>query len=86
MRCQPSQAELAHEIGALRFALIDLGLYLDTHPACEGALKLYAEYNRAYKDACATYASLFGPLSMSDVGAGQGWTWGSADTMGEGGN
>ena len=86
MRNRPAQSELANEIAAVRFALIDLGLYLDTHPECEAALRLFADYNRKYKDLCATYASHFGPLFMNDVCGGRGWTWGDADIVGEGGN
>ena len=85
MRNQPSQAELANEIAATRFALIDLGMYLDTHPECAEALRLFSDYNRTYRDLCATYAGLFGPLTMTDVGEGRGWSWGGDDFIGTGG-
>ena len=88
MRNQPSQRELANEIAATRFALIDLGMYLDTHPDCESALRLFCEYSRKYRELCATYAELFEPLTMGDVcGCGRrGWTWGNAGMAGEGGD
>ena len=85
MRNQVNERELANEIAAVRFAMIDLGMYLDTHPECEGALRLYAEYNRKYGDLCAAYVSHFGPLRMGDVCGGHGWTWGVDDFAPRGG-
>lgn len=88
MNRHPSQTELANEVAAVRFALIDLGMYLDTHPDCEGALRLFCEYNRKYQELFSVYASHFGPLRMTDVcgGCGGGWSWGDADMVGEGGH
>ena len=85
MRNHPSEQELANEIAAVRFALIDLGMYLDTHPECEAALRLFAEYNRKYGELSALYASHFGPLRMTDVCGGRGWTWGNDNFAGRGG-
>ena len=86
MRNQPSEGELANEIAAVRFALIDLGMYLDTHPECEEALRLFSEYNRKYGELCSTYASLFSPLRMTDVCGRRGWSWGGDSFAGEGGH
>ena len=85
MRNHPSERELANEIAAVRFTLIDLGMYLDTHPECEAALRLFAEYNRKYGELSATYASLFGPLRMTDVCGNRGWSWGTDEFAGRGG-
>ena len=86
MRNHPSACELANELAAVRFALIDLAMYLDTHPECEEALRLFSEYNRKYGELSSTYANLFGPLRMSDVCGGRGWTWGNDSFAGEGGH
>ena len=85
MRNQMSQVDLANEIAATRFALVDLGMYLDTHPDCEEALRLFTEYNRKYQELSSTYANLFGPLRMTDVCGGRGGSWGNDDFIGTGG-
>lgn len=39
------QEKLLHDIGILSFVVIELSLYLDTHPTDQNALKYFNHYN-----------------------------------------
>ena len=86
MKCEMSEKTLAETIMAVRFAMIDLQLYLDTHPESVEALRTYTEYNAKLRELTAQYVRNFGPLSMYDVSGNDGWTWGEAPMPHEGGN
>ncbi len=57
------------------FALIDTGLYLDTHPDDDKALAYYDKYREINKDVCREYEQCFGPLTIKGVDTCDGWTW-----------
>ena len=40
------QEKLLHDIGVLDFVVIELALYLDTHPTDRNAMEYYNHYNR----------------------------------------
>ena len=80
------QSELEDELAAVRFALIELGLYLDTHPDCREALHLFSEYRDRLAMLERRYTSTVGPLTMGDVNCKNGWTWGEGPMPFEWGN
>lgn len=47
-----------------KFAIIELALYLDTHPNDEQALCLHNEYTKIYKDLTDKYQKIYGPLTI----------------------
>ena len=51
-----SRADMLNSIKSLNFAVIELGLYLNTHPDDERALCLHREYCRQLKDIKNKYA------------------------------
>ena len=57
---------------AVRFALLDLHLYLDTHPDDEEKLCLLNSYKEKYASLLPEYESLCGPLSPA-MGSGCSW-------------
>ena len=63
------------ELMALEFALVDLGLYLDTHPKDSEALELYTKYVRLEKEGRKKYIAMYGPLTQSDVAGAKEYTW-----------
>lgn len=81
-----SEQALTAQLSALRFALIDLGLFLDTHPDNAEALELYDRYNRQYAALARTYNETVGPLMPGDVSGQNGWSWGATPMPYEGGN
>ena len=61
-RCE--QEEMLMQIKELNFAVIELGLYLDTHPEDQRALCLHRKYVKELKDLKDKYQKVYGPLSI----------------------
>ena len=56
--------EMSDQIKCLNFAIIELGLYLDTHPEDQKALCLHREYTKQLKDLKDKYQKMYGPLTI----------------------
>ena len=56
--------EMLMKIRELDFAIVELSLYLDTHPNDQRALCMHKEYCRRLKDLKDKYQKLYGPLSI----------------------
>lgn len=56
--------EMIMKIRELDFAIVELGLYLDTHPEDQRALCLHREYSRQLKDLKDKYQKVYGPLTI----------------------
>ena len=61
---EPTMEELREQLKCYRFAIIELGLYLDTHPEDEKALCLHREYAKKFKMLEEQYQKVYGPLSI----------------------
>ena len=59
-----SRSEMLKNIKCLKFAIIELGLYLDTHPDCERALCMHNKYTKELKILCDKYQKFYGPLTI----------------------
>lgn len=55
---------LMKKIMEYKFAIIELGLYLDTHPDDNKALCLHNDYTRRYKELTDKYQKTYGPLTI----------------------
>ncbi|MDQ0162741.1 spore coat protein CotJB [Aeribacillus alveayuensis] len=71
--------DLMEEIQACDFVLVELTLYLDTHPYDHQAIQQYNQYAQYSMQLKQVFESKFGPLkqfgnSFSD----QNWSWGKA--------
>lgn len=77
--CQtPEQQQLLTRINHLSFAVVELLLFLDTHPNdCEEAKKDYFKFSCARKEAMEEYARLYGPLTMDYIMENEEncWKW-----------
>ena len=62
--CRPTQTEMLQNIKCLNFAIIELGLYLDTHPDDERALCLHRKYCKEYRELTDKYQKVYGPLTI----------------------
>ena len=61
---QPTNPNTAlAELRRLSFALVDLNLYLDTHPQCQQAITDYNAIYQKYWDLRSTYETQHGPLT-----------------------
>ena len=59
-----TREELMMKIKSYNFAVIELGLYLNTHPDDEKALCLHNAYTKKLKELKDKYQKVYGPLSI----------------------
>lgn len=59
-----TREEMMMQIRELDFAIIELALYLDTHPDDQKALCLHREYCKKVKDLKDKYQKVYGPLTI----------------------
>lgn len=59
-----TREEMTKQLKCYRFAIIELGLYLDTHPDDEKALCLHKEYSNRFKELSDKYQKVYGPLTI----------------------
>jgi spore coat protein JB len=70
----PKREQLLREIQAADFTLIDLNLYLDTHPSDQRALTLYNNSAQRAKMLRDNYERMYGPLTPMSYSA-YPWQW-----------
>ena len=63
------------ELQALEFVVLELGIYLDTHPDDTEAFALFKQYAAMEKAARAAYEARFGPLMKSSAASGDRYRW-----------
>lgn len=63
------------KIQAADFALVDINLFLDTHPTDKGALECFSKYQKIYDSLVKEYEEKFGALMSKRVDTNKGWTW-----------
>ena len=57
-----SKAELTKKLQEVGFMLVELNLYLDTHPNDKKALQLYNSYSKQQCELRAEYLKKYGPI------------------------
>ena len=60
-----TKEEMLKKIKCLQFAIIELALYLDTHPDDEKALCLHNKYCKEFKELKDKYQKVYGPLTYN---------------------
>lgn len=60
-----NREEMMKQIKCYQFAIIELALYLDTHPDDNKALCLHKKYSREWKDLTDKYQKVYGPLTIN---------------------
>lgn len=63
------------QLQALEFVVLELGIYLDTHPNDMEAFTLFKQYAAMEKAAKAAYEAKFGPLTKSAAATGERYRW-----------
>ena len=66
---------LIHRIHAYDFAILELELYLDTHPKCTAALDYYDKTVAELNALTERYENTVGPITAGGVKTQNGWTW-----------
>ncbi len=69
--------DLMKLIQSTNFMVIEMALYLDTHPQDACAMGTYQEYRRQFKRAVALYEKKYAPLTFYGVEDENGWSWGN---------
>ncbi len=59
-----TRSDMIQKIKEYKFAIIEIGLYLDTHPDDQKAICLHKEYSNKYKKLTDQYQKLYGPLTI----------------------
>ena len=73
--CNTGRQSLLMDIQKVDFMLVDLNLFLDTHPEDREALRFYHEMNAQRQKAVAEYTAEYGPLTAGSVTNAERWTW-----------
>lgn len=60
-----SREQLLMRITLTKFACVEAGLYLDTHPEDTEAIRYFQENDRIYQEAMSEYAKAYGPLTLT---------------------
>ena len=67
---------LLYQVMQYKFALIELNLYLDTHPNDTEMIKLFNQYQDIEKQMCDKYESMYGPLTTDSNNLNENrWEW-----------
>lgn len=59
-----SQEQLMNEIQKIGFAVVDLNLYLDTHPTDKNAQTIYNQHAAQLKNLKEMYSKSYGPIEQ----------------------
>ena len=70
-----SQHELLYNIQIIDFSLVEVNLFLDTHPTDMAALQYYHKLKALREKAVADYTARFGPLTIYTVESANCWSW-----------
>lgn len=74
----PEYYQMLEEIQAVDFVILELALYLDTHPSDQQALHQYNQFAQYSKQIKKNFSEKFGPLLQGTVThSNENWSWGS---------
>lgn len=71
----PNKKVLMKEIYQLGFALVEIVLYLDTHPCDADALNYYNQIKKRHHMVMEMYQREYGPLLVANVMSDNYWSW-----------
>jgi len=66
--------KLLHELQAIDFVLVELNLYLDTHPTDIQAIQQFNQFAQARAQVAARYEAAYGPLVQRSFSQAP-WQW-----------
>lgn len=76
--------QMLNDIGMLDFALVELTLYLDTHPFDRTAMEYFNHYNGIKNRMEREFSQKFFPLTKDYADSNKEWRWGMAPLPWEG--
>ena len=75
LKASSERDDLILQIDENRFAMIELGLYLDLYPNDTNALNKYNSYLKKEKELITIYESKYGPMTLSSPVQTNTWLW-----------
>lgn len=75
LKAGSEREDMLMQLQELKFAMIDLGLYLDLHDNDRNAIKLFNDYRNKEKELCKMFENKYGPLTFDSVEVGNTWKW-----------
>lgn len=76
LRATSAREELLYNILMYKFALVELNLYLDTHPSDSKTINLFNQYLMEEKKLCDQYEKSYGPLTVDTENiSNNSWNW-----------
>ena len=70
-----TQSDVRMQLQAVCFAMMDMQLYLDTHPFDQDALRVYRSYLSVHQELKMNVEKQYGPLSPQDAATESDWLW-----------
>lgn len=75
---------MLNDISIVDFVLVDLSLYLDTHPFDQEAMEYFNHYVRTKNKMSRDFSMRFFPLTKDLAESNKEWRWGAAPLPWEG--
>ena len=75
LKAKSEREDMLMQIQELKFAMIELGLYLDLNDKDRNALNLFNEYQKKEKELCKMFEKKYGPLTFDSMEYKNSWTW-----------
>lgn len=79
-----SQEQMLKDIGIVSFVVVELTLYLDTHPYDRNAIEYFNHYNRIKNQLTKEFSQKYYPLTTDMTDCSKDWRWGMAPLPWEG--
>lgn len=79
------QQRMLNDIGIVDFTLVDLMLFLNTHPNNKEAMELFNHYSKIKNKMVKDYSMMYYPLMKEHAESSNEWRWGAAPLPWEGG-
>lgn len=76
--------QMLKDIGIVDFVLVELMLYLDTHPFDSSAMEYFNHYSRIKNQMVKEFSQKYFPLTKDLAESGKEWRWGAAPLPWEG--
>lgn len=67
--------KLLRRLQAARFAIVEINLYLDSHPTCREGLRYFREKRGELNKLTEEYEEKYGPLTAASARAEERWDW-----------
>lgn len=76
--------QMLKDIGIVDFTVVELSLYLDTHPRDRKAMEYFNHYSRIKNQLVREFSKTYYPLTLSYADSNTDWRWGAAPLPWEG--